>query len=105
MNMLWSFIAPYFWPTFIAYFFSDVYYIIRDVSMSINDRPSYLLNPSAISVVGVLWLPILIRFVWRTWHRNSRHYFFKHVRKEAIPPLAVFSLLTLEFIYARSRWF
>ena len=105
MNMLWPIIAPYFWPTFTAYFFSGVYYIIRDVSKPINNRPSYLSNATFISLVGVLWLPILIRFFWRTWHRNSMHYFFKHVQKEVIPTLAVFFLLTLEFIYVRSRWF
>lgn len=105
MNILWPIIAPYFWPTFIAYFFSGVYYIIRDISQPIHNRPSYLSSSSAISVVGVFWLPILIRVLWRSWHRNSMHYFIKDVLKEAIPALAVFSLLTLEFIYVRSSFF
>jgi 4-amino-4-deoxy-L-arabinose transferase-like glycosyltransferase len=105
MNILWPIIAPYFWPAFIAYFFSGVYYIIRDVSEPIHNRPSYLSSPSAISVVGVFWLPILIRVLWRSWHRNNMQHFIKDVRKEAIPTLAVFTLLTLEFMYFRSSMF
>jgi len=102
MNILWPIIAPYFLPTFIAYFFSGVYYIIRDVSQPIHNRPGYLSSSSAISVVGVFWLPIIIRILWRSWRRKNMHNFFKDVREEAIPTLSVFSLLTLDFIYVRS---
>ena len=105
MNTLWPYIAPYFWPTFTAYFFSGVYYIIRDVSKPVDDRPSYLSIPSAISIVGVLWLPILIRLLWKSWQGDSMPYFIRHLQKEAIPTLAVFFLLTLEFVYAHSRIF
>jgi hypothetical protein len=104
MNTLWPYIAPFFWPTFAAYFFSGVYYIIRDVSEPIHRRPSYLSSPSAISVVGVFWFPILLRVLWKSWHRNPFHDFMIDVRKEAIPTLAVFSVLTLDFMYIRSRF-
>ncbi len=105
MNTLWPYIAPYFWPTFTAYFFSGVYYIIRDVSKPADDRPSYLSIPSAISIVGVLWLPILIRRLALSWQADDTHCFIRHVQKEAIPTLAVFSLLTVEFVYAHSYIF
>ncbi len=103
MNTLWPIIAPYFWPWFFAYFFSGVYYIIRDASQPIQDRPSYLSSSSAISVVGVFWFPILVRVLWRSWHQNNIRNFLKDVRKEGIPTIAVFSLLMLDFIYVRSH--
>ncbi len=104
MNILWPVISTYILPIFLAYFFSGVYYIICDVSKPIDDRPGYLLNPVFITLVGVFWLYILIRFVWNAWYRHSRGFFFRYLRKEAIPKLAVFSLLTVDFNYACSRW-
>ena len=106
MNILWPVISAYILPTFLAYFFSGVYYIICDVSKPTEDRPSYLLNPAFISLIGVLWLPILIRFVWSTaWHRRSGGICFRYLRKKAIPQLGVFLLLSVDFYYAGSRWF
>jgi|SRR5450759_2327895 hypothetical protein len=105
MNTLWPVISAYIVPIFVAYFFSGVYYIINDVSKPIDEKPSYLLNPVFISLVGVEWLPILIRSVWSAaGHGHSRDFFFWYLRKEAIPQLGVFSLLSVDFYYACSRW-
>jgi len=103
MNILLPFIFTYILPIFLAYFFSGIYYIICDASKPIDDKPKYLVNPVNITLVGVLWLYILIRFVWIRW-RQSRSIFYSYLRKDAIPRLAVFSLLTVDFDYACSRW-
>lgn len=106
MNILWPAISTIFIPAFFAYFFSGVYYIIRDVSKPVDERPSYLSNPVYISVVGVLWLPILIQSVWNsTLHHHSKGFFFWNLRKEAIPQLGVFSLLSVDFYYVCLHWF
>ncbi len=106
MNILWPVISAYIVPAFFAYFFSGVYYIISDASKPIDDRPGYLLNPVFISLVGVLWLPILLRSVWNAAQdHHSKGYFFWYLRKQAIPQLGVFSLLSADFYYVCSRWF
>ena len=101
MILLWPYISAYILPVFFAYFVSGVYYIINDVSKTIDDRPSYLLNPVITSLVGILWLPILIRSVRSAvWNHHCRDF----LRKKAIPQLGVFSLLSVDFYYACSRW-
>lgn len=104
MNILWPIISVYVLPIFLAYFFSGVYYIICDVSKPVDDRPKYLSNPAYINLVGVLWLYVLIRSAWRRWRHEDRSDFYRYLRKEAIPKLAVFSLLAVDFDYACSRW-
>jgi len=104
MNILWPVISVYILPIFLAYFFSGVYYIICDVSKPVDVRPRYLLNPVHITLVGVLWLYVLIRLVWSVWQQQNRGDFYRYLGKEAIPKLAVFSLLTVDFNYACSRW-
>ena len=104
MNILWPFISVYVLPVFFAYFFSGVYYIICDVSKPVDVRPRYLSNPVYITLVGVLWFYVLIRLVWREWHHQNRGDFYKYLRNDAMPKLAVFSLLTVDFNYACSRW-
>ena len=104
MNILRPIISVYVLPIFLAYFFSGVYYIISDVSKPVDDRPKYLSNPVYINLVGVLWLYVLMRSAWRRWHHQDHRDFYRYLRKEAIPKLAVFSLLAVDFDYACSRW-
>src|ERR1035437_1687128 len=99
--MLWSTIAPYFWPVVIAYLFTGIYYVLRDASSKI-DRPTYLSNPFSIGFVWIFWLQLLFVFFWRKWHRNSRHSFFKILMRQLLPLLAIFFVLSIDFIYVRS---
>jgi hypothetical protein len=101
MGLLWSAIAPFFWPVVFAYFLTGVYYILRDASLKI-DKPLYLGSPLSIVFVCACWLPMLIIFFWKKWRRNSRHSFFKIVARQMLPLLAVFVLLAVDFTYVRS---
>ena len=101
MSLLWSVIAPYFWPVVFAYLLTGVYYILRDASLKV-DRPGYLASPLSVGLVCVFWLQMLILFFWKKWRRNSRHSFFKLLTKQMAPLLLVFALLAIDFTYVRS---
>ncbi len=101
MVMLWSVIAPYFWPVVFAYLLTGIYYVLSDASLKV-DRPTYLTSPFSITIVCAFWLPMFILFFWKKWKRNSRHSFFKVLVKRMVPLLTVFFLLAIDFIYVRS---